>query len=88
MLFLFIYWLFFFISTVALLGCLARRGDRCPVGSHIRRTNPRDGLMPNTEDSLLVADRHRLLRRGRAYGPPVAASFDPADILLNDDEDD
>ena len=42
--------------------------------------------MPNTEDSLLVADRHRLLRRGRAYGPPVAASFDPADILNAPDE--
>jgi Dyp-type peroxidase family len=56
-------------------------GDRCPVGSHIRRSNPRDGLMPGRAESLLVADRHRLLRRGRAYGPPLAASFDPADIL-------
>jgi Dyp-type peroxidase family len=56
-------------------------GDRCPVGAHIRRTNPRDGLRPDTEESLKVANRHRLLRRGRAYGQPIAQSFDPDDIL-------
>jgi Dyp-type peroxidase family len=56
-------------------------GDRCPIGAHIRRTNPRDGLRPDTEESLKVANRHRLLRRGRAYGVPVADSFDPDDIL-------
>ncbi|HET7463388.1 MAG TPA: Dyp-type peroxidase [Longimicrobium sp.] len=59
-------------------------GDRCPLGSHIRRTNPRDGMGPTPAESLLVADRHRLLRRGRAYGPPLAPSFDPADILASD----
>lgn len=59
-------------------------GERCPLGSHIRRTNPRDGFGPDPQASLLVADRHRLLRRGRAYGPPLAASFDPADILASD----
>ncbi len=59
-------------------------GNRCPLGSHIRRTNPRDGMGPNPAESLLVADRHRLLRRGRAYGPPLAPSFDPADILESD----
>ena len=59
-------------------------GERCPLGSHIRRTNPRDGMGPTPAASLLVADRHRLLRRGRAYGPPLAASFDPVDILASD----
>ncbi|MBV9108851.1 MAG: Dyp-type peroxidase, partial [Gemmatimonadetes bacterium] len=59
-------------------------GDRCPLGSHIRRTNPRDGMGPTPGESLLVADRHRLLRRGRAYGAPLAPSFDPADILASD----
>jgi len=63
-------------------------GDRCPLGSHIRRTNPRDGMGPNPAESLLVADRHRLLRRGRAYGQPLAPSFDPADILASDGKGD
>jgi Dyp-type peroxidase family len=51
-----------------------RRGVRCPVGSHIRRANPRDSLdpRPGTEDSFAVNRRHRLLRRGREYGPPMS----------------
>ena len=36
-------------------------GYRVPVGSHIRRMNPRD-----TGDSV---ERHRLIRRGGTYGP-------------------
>ena len=60
-------------------------GESCPIGAHIRRTNPRDGLHPNTHESLVVADRHRLLRRGRAYGQPIAESFDPDEILSTPD---
>ncbi|HEX6372762.1 MAG TPA: hypothetical protein VF006_27825 [Longimicrobium sp.] len=63
------------------------RGDKCPLGSHIRRTNPRDGMEPGPAGSLLVADRHRLLRRGRAYGQPITTSFDPAEILASDKPD-
>lgn len=63
------------------------RGDKCPLGAHIRRTNPRDGMQPGPQGSLLVADRHRLLRRGRAYGEPVTTSFDPAQILASDKPD-
>jgi Dyp-type peroxidase family len=63
------------------------RGDKCPLGSHIRRTNPRDGMAPGPAGSLLVADRHRLLRRGRAYGEPLAPSFNPADVLASDKPD-
>jgi Dyp-type peroxidase family len=63
-------------------------GDACPIGAHIRRTNPRDGLHPDTHQSLVVADRHRLLRRGRAYGQPIAASFDPDEILTKPDPHD
>ena len=62
-------------------------GEKCPLGSHIRRTNPRDGMQPGPAGSLLVADRHRLLRRGRAYGAPLAPSFDPADVLASDAPD-
>lgn len=44
-------------------------GFGCPYGSHIRRANPRGiGLGDNVETSIKVANRHRLLRRGRTYG--------------------
>jgi Dyp-type peroxidase family len=47
-------------------------GLRCPLGSHIRRTNPRDVLKPYPrEQSLSMTEAHRLLRRGRAYGAPL-----------------
>lgn len=44
-------------------------GFGCPYGSHIRRANPRGiGLGDNVEISIKIANRHRLLRRGRPYG--------------------
>jgi len=43
-------------------------GFKCPIGSHIRRSNPRDSLAPNAEASLASVNRHRLIRRGRSYG--------------------
>lgn len=46
-------------------------GLACPIGSHIRRTNPRDSLEPGPAESLRVVERHRILRRGRSYGPPL-----------------
>ena len=42
-------------------------GERCPIGSHIRRANPRDSLGDDPEDSWRVTKRHRILRRGRPY---------------------
>ena len=44
-------------------------GRACPIGSHIRRANPRDSLEPSpgTARSWEVNRRHRILRRGRAY---------------------
>ena len=49
-------------------------GMRCPVASHVRRTNPRDSLDPNpgSDDSTAVNKRHRILRRGRSYGPRMS----------------
>jgi Dyp-type peroxidase family len=49
-------------------------GLLCPLGAHVRRTNPRDALAPDpgTEAALVVNRRHRLVRRGRAYGPELA----------------
>jgi Dyp-type peroxidase family len=46
-------------------------GLRCPIGAHVRRTNPRDSLDPDpgSQKSIDIGNRHRLLRRGREYGP-------------------
>jgi len=43
-------------------------GQRCPLGAHIRRTNPRDGLGEDPDRALELANLHRLVRRGRVYG--------------------
>jgi Dyp-type peroxidase family len=48
-------------------------GYRTPVGSHIRRMNPRDA------DVAGVVRIHRMIRRGTAYGPPLP------DGVLEDD---
>jgi Dyp-type peroxidase family len=49
-------------------------GLRCPLGAHIRRAHPRDTLdpRPGTDRSIGLDKLHRLLRRGRGYGPPMA----------------
>ncbi len=41
------------------------RGAVCPLGSHIRRMNPRDGL---SHDSATLVSTHRIMRRGMPYG--------------------
>lgn len=46
-----------------------RDRDNCPLGAHIRRANPRDALAPGPKESEHAVMRHRLLRRGRPYGP-------------------
>lgn len=43
------------------------RGHACPLGAHIRRTNPRDSLEPGDKDEQRITNRHRILRRGRNY---------------------
>jgi hypothetical protein len=41
----------------------------------VRRVNPRDVIKPyGNEQSLSMSEAHRLLRRGRVFGPPL---FDP-----------
>jgi deferrochelatase/peroxidase EfeB len=44
-------------------GTMDPLGYACPVGSHIRRMNPRD-----TAENM---QRRRLIRRGGTYGPPL-----------------
>jgi len=75
-------------------------GSRCPLGSHVRRANPRNtdfplrrvGLLKKIiimlgfgprgyRDDLISSVRfHRLLRRGRKYGPDLSpeAALQPA----------
>ncbi|WP_213132438.1 Dyp-type peroxidase [Citrobacter sp. FP75] len=52
-----------------------KMGYGCPLGSHVRRGNPRDGLAPSSTDKdilLNAANSHRILRRGRKYGPKIS----------------
>jgi Dyp-type peroxidase family len=55
------------------------QGLRCPFSSHIRRTNPRDSLGQDADESIKDSRRRRLLRRGAVYGNPL-----PEDILEDD----
>jgi Dyp-type peroxidase family len=50
-------------------------GRRCPLGAHIRRSNPRDAL---GHDGILSM-RHRMIRRGMPYGPPLPPDADEDD---------
>jgi Dyp-type peroxidase family len=51
-------------------------GYRTPLGSHIRRMNPRDAQVAG------VPRIHRMIRRGTAYGPPL-----PPGVLEDDGAD-
>lgn len=42
-------------------------GFSCPIGAHIRRTNPRDALGWDGQ----MSRRHRIIRRGIPYGAPA-----------------
>jgi len=75
-------------------------GKRCPIGAHIRRSNPRTGDLPSgvtgcvsrllkklgfglsrPDDDLIASSRfHRLMRRGRSYGPKLT----PEDAIKPD----
>jgi len=76
-------------------------GSRCPIGSHIRRTNPRDTALPIPHDPelsgtpedadtraarLALSNKHRLMRRGRSYGEPLDPAYDPEAMLNSSDE--
>lgn len=59
-------------------------GSGCPLGSHVRRANPRDSLAPSPKDAkglLEAANNHRILRRGRKFGKTVV------DPRVDDGED-
>lgn len=62
------------------------KGMQCPIGSHIRRANPRDSKTKRPKANSLdtavkVANRHRILRRGRPYGEPVVPGMITEEII-------
>jgi len=50
-------------------------GVRCPLGSHVRRMNPRDQF----EFGGKLVNRHRILRRGMSYGEPCPDEYSTDD---------
>ncbi len=53
------------------------RTPNCPVGAHVSRANPRDALGDDPKQSLATVRKHRLIRRGRLYGPKLAPDAPP-----------
>ena len=50
-------------------------GEKCPFGSHTRRTNPRDHFEESPPGvSLKLTRRHRIMRRVRSYGEDFIGS--------------
>jgi Dyp-type peroxidase family len=60
-----------------------KHGVMCPLGSHIRRTNPRDQMHAgrNPKDSFRLSKKHRMLRRGRIYGEPLDKDFNIDNLI-------
>jgi deferrochelatase/peroxidase EfeB len=66
-----------------------KHGHKCPFGSHIRRTFPRDQLHSGRlrEQSEEMTRKHRILRRGRIFGKPFVESMKPEDMLQAEKDD-
>jgi deferrochelatase/peroxidase EfeB len=66
------------------------QGQRCPFGSHMRRSNPRESAVPGSDEQLAIVNRHRILRMGRAFeakgsGDPDAENPGLLFMCLNGD---
>jgi deferrochelatase/peroxidase EfeB len=44
-------------------------GDKCPLGAHMRRANPREMLLADKQESITTMKRHRMVRRGDPMAP-------------------
>ncbi len=52
-----------------------KNGLKCPFGSHLRRCNPRDSFEDiGKKVSLELTNKHRIIRRARLLGNPIASS--------------
>ena len=57
------------------------KGLKCPLGSHVRRANPKDSANDDPNNPNRVSNRHRMLRRGRPYGKPFVETMEIRDII-------
>lgn len=57
------------------------QGLRCPLGAHVRRSNPRASLNTDLDTQIRITRRHRILRVGRTYSA-VADGGEPEKGLL------
>lgn len=62
-------------------------GQRCPLGAHLRRANPRETFDPGSDEQLAISNRHRILRVGRPYGPDGDGKQGLLFMCLNTDFD-
>lgn len=61
-------------------------GHKCPMASHIRRTNPRaTDLGLDEDEAVRSVNHHRILRRGRPYGKPLHSKLLPTSMLKAED---
>ena len=61
---------------------LDKDGTKCPFGSHLRRSNPRDNFEDDgAKESWRLTRRHRIIRRARLYGDPYEGS--PTNLTPN-----
>jgi Dyp-type peroxidase family len=54
-------------------------GLKCPLTSHMRRTNTRDALAPTGKEGSVLNNRRRILRRGLPYGGASKNTSDAAE---------
>ena len=63
-----------------------KQGYNCPITSHMRRVNTRDGLAPTGKEGSVLNNRRRILRRGLPYGDSSPGTPDSAEhgiVMLN-----
>jgi deferrochelatase/peroxidase EfeB len=61
------------------------QGLKCPITSHMRRVNTRDGMAPIGHEGSVLNNRRRILRRGLPYGnsaPGVSDSDEHGTLML------
>ena len=74
--------------TTSFTASVIQTAWHAQISAHIRRSNPRDGFMlVHASRSIALSNRHRLLRRGRSYGPALTKSMLPEDVLAQGPDD-